>query len=103
MHLSTFIQQKPYEHVVHKLRRHPITFLPKVILLFVLLILPLAVVNTLRPLFSPLSSSPTFLAVTVLGGSIYTLSILLFFYTAFIQYYLELWIVTNDQLGRAHV
>ncbi len=41
---------------------------------------------------------PLWSVVFILLGSIYALTICLFFYTSLINYFLDLWIVTNDRI-----
>lgn len=43
-------------------------------------------------------SLPVFRVIIILGTSIYLLSIWLFLFSAFLDYYLDLWIVTNDRI-----
>ncbi len=98
MLFTTFIHQKNYEHVVAKVRRHFITFIPTIILFVLLSSLPII----LQLLFSTLF--PTILAINnvhlaaLLLASIYYLSLLLFFYTEFVAFYLDILIITNDRL-----
>lgn len=98
MHLSALIQQKPYEQIKYSLRRHPITFLPTVLLLLVLISLPIALYFLFNALYPGILTADFTRTLLVLAGSIYYLSILLFFYTRFIEFYLDLWIITNDRL-----
>ncbi len=99
MTLSALIKQKSYEKIVLTARRHPITFVPYVIFFLLLLVVPLGLHWLL--INSPLSSyteNPAGYAVAVLAGSVYYLSCFLFFYTNFVTFHLDMWIVTNDRL-----
>ncbi|MEK7643974.1 MAG: PH domain-containing protein [Patescibacteria group bacterium] len=98
MHLSHFVRQKSYEHVEHMLRRHPITFIPTVLLFVVLMLVPVAVYIMTDSLFPELLSGSVSFPILVLFGSFYYLSIYLFFYAHFVDYYLDLWIITNDRV-----
>jgi len=98
MHLSQVIKQKPYEKIVYHLRRHPITFLPIALLFLVLMAVPVVVYFLINNIYPVLLAGPIMYPLTVLGGSVYFLSIYLFFYGHFIDYYLDLWIVTNDRI-----
>ena len=98
MHLSQVIKQKPYEQIVHHLRRHPITFLPVIGLFLILLLVPAVLYFLVTSLFPVLLDGPILYPTAVLGSSLYYLSVYLFFYGQFIDYYLDLWIVTNDRI-----
>lgn len=98
MHVSHLIKKKSYEHVVYVLRRHPFTFIPKIILFLVLAAMPVLVYWLINSLYPTLFSSDAIFAIGILMGSLYYLSILLFFYTQFIIFYLDMWIVTNDRI-----
>lgn len=98
MHLTQFIHQKPYEHIVYKVRRHYVTLVPAILILALLLLVPLGaawLVTTVFPRLVEISIVPP---LGVLLGSLYYLSILLFFYTYFIDFYLDVLVVTNDRL-----
>ncbi len=98
MNVSHLIKQKSYEKVEYVLRRHPITFLPK-ILLFLLLISTIPIVYFIfQSLFPTLFFNEIFFTCSVLFASIYYLGILLFFYEQFIIFYLDMWVVTNDRI-----
>ncbi|PIT86248.1 MAG: hypothetical protein COU33_04240 [Candidatus Magasanikbacteria bacterium CG10_big_fil_rev_8_21_14_0_10_43_6] len=98
MRVSHLIKQKSYERVVHVLRRHPLTFIPKILLFIVLAVVPLAVYGMIDNLFPTLFSSDAVFALAILGGSAYSLGVLLFFYQQFIVFYLDMWVVTNDRI-----
>lgn len=98
MHLAALIKQKNYEHVVHVLRRHPITFLPKIFMLLLLLAVPVAIYFLLTGIYPNILESPVLYPLLVLLGSIYYLTAYLFFFAQFITFYLDVWIVTNDRI-----
>ena len=98
MDVSHLIKQKSYEHVVYVLRRHAFTFIPKIILFIVLALVPVLVHFMIDTLFPRLFLHDAVFAIGVLLGSLYYLSILLFFYTQFIVFYLDMWVVTNDRV-----
>jgi len=98
MTIESFIHAKDYEKVLHKLRRHPFTFLPMVFFLLLLLALPIVVGILLKTqLPAWLENETTFMALILLGSAYY-LGILIFFFTNFIDFYLDIFIVTNDRL-----
>lgn len=98
MHLSTLIKQKSYEKVVYVLRRDPITFVPQFILFLILCLIPVLgyfFLNTYMPAF--LEGAVSF-PLLVLAASVFYLSILLFLYSEFTVFYLDVSIVTNDRI-----
>jgi hypothetical protein len=99
MTTKEMIGQKNYEHIEMTVRRHPVTFLPYIFMFILLLAVPVL----LSWLFSTGSlwsflQNPTVYAAGVLFASIYYLSVILFFYTYFVTFYLDMWIITNDRL-----
>jgi len=99
MQIEAVIKQKSYEHIVFKLHRHPLTFIPIVFLFFVMLIVPIGVYNLVDTLFPALFVVGTPLyAFSILLGSTYYLLSYVFFYVRFIDYYLDMWVVTNDRI-----
>ena len=98
MHLSHFVTQKSYEHVEHTLRRHWLTFMPVVFSFIGMLLVPSVVYFGIKYLFPDLLLGPIAYPLTILAGSAFALYALMFFYIQFIDYYLDLWIVTNDRI-----
>jgi len=99
MHLSHFVKQKPGEHVIFTLRRHWITFLPTIIIFVILAALPFGVALGVNILFPETAwNESVAYPIIVLTTSVYCLFTLLFFYIRFIDYYLDLWLVTNERI-----
>lgn len=98
MHLSHFVHQKSYEHIEHSLRRHWLTFLPVIFNFLIMLAVPVAVYFVFKYIFPDLLMGPIITPLLILFGSAYLLYALMFFYIQFIDYYLDLWIVTNDRI-----
>ena len=96
MVITAFIRQKLYEHIVYKVRRHIITLVPAILGFLVLLAIPVALYLLITRLFPELLLGAFSYPLLVLAGSIYYLSVILFFYTYFVSFYLDLLIVTND-------
>lgn len=97
-HLSDVIKQKSYEQIIYVLRRHPITFIPRVLFFLILASIPVIMYLFLSNYLPNLLLGPISQPLLALSGSVYYLSILLFFYTEFIIFYLDIWIVTNDRI-----
>ncbi len=98
MPLSSLIHIKPYEKIIHALRRHPITFLPTILLFLALILVPLALYIMIINMFPDWLYGPISYPMLVLLASVYYLSICLFFYSYFVDFYLDMWIITNDRL-----
>lgn len=98
MHLSSVIKQKSYEHIEYLLRRDVVTLLPSLFLLLLLIGVGLGVARLLQILWPQFFSSPIGFPIIVLAGSVYFLSLLLFVFTQFINYWLDMWIITNDRI-----
>lgn len=99
MDLSSFIHKKSYENIVSVTRRHFVTFIPTVLLFIILFFaVPPAIYFLLFGMAPALLTGPVSMPILILAGSVYELSILLFFYAYFVEFYLDLTIVTNDRL-----
>ncbi|MBD3311709.1 MAG: PH domain-containing protein, partial [Candidatus Magasanikbacteria bacterium] len=98
MNVAFLIKQKEYEKVVFTLRRHPITFIPILSLFLLLMAVPVALYFLIISMYPNLVDGQVFYPLAVLLASVYYLSIYLFFYAMFVDYYLDLWIVTNDRI-----
>jgi uncharacterized membrane protein YdbT with pleckstrin-like domain len=98
MHLGSLIKQKSYERIVALLRRHPFVFLKDAALFLLLAAIPVGIYYALR------SQAPDLLTGTVsapllgLLASTYALGIWVFFFTQFVDYFLDAWILTNDRI-----
>lgn len=98
MHLEHLIKQKSYEHVVAILRRSLVVLIFKSLFFLVLVAAPIAVYLMTRSLFPDLFLSSLARPILVLIGSTYALSIWLFAFTAFLDFYLDVWLITNDRI-----
>ncbi len=99
MDIRTAIKQKSYEKIEHTLRRHPLTFVPIILLFLLMLAAPFGAYFLIYQMFPELLTKDSLLyPVAVLMGSMYCLVTYIFFYVRFIDYYLDVWIITNDRL-----
>lgn len=98
MHIAHLIKQKSYEKIEYLLHRHPITFVPIAFVFILLMLVPAGVYFLINSLFPNLLYSTIIYPLGILLGSIYYLSIYLFFYAQFVDFYLDMWIVTNDRI-----
>lgn len=98
MSLHQLFTANPGEKVEFSLRRHPIVFLGPICLFIFLAGLPLAAKELILG-SSPIILPHPFLDIGVrLFASIYYLGIWIFFFSQFMDYYLDISIVTNDRI-----
>lgn len=88
----------PDEQLVYFLRRHPITLFSLLISYIVVLGVPAAIYWYLTSYQTALLEDPSTLTLIVLGGSIVFLFAWLIMYQQFLDYYLDLWIVTTKRV-----
>lgn len=90
--------QRPNEHVVLFMRRHWIAVFAIVVAFLFLIVVPLAIGAFFWPRIEIYLDHPVLGPLIVLAGSIYFLSIWLFAFLEFTDYYLDTWIVTNERI-----
>jgi len=102
MSIGKIITLKHYEKEIFRLRRHLITFLPAFLLYVLALILPVlggyyfyftVGENFIGSVYTP---------ILVLIAGIYLLSVTLFFFSYFIDFYLDILFVTSDRMVDMH-
>ncbi len=99
MRLANFINKKSYEKIEHVLHRHPLTFIPTILLFLFLSSLPLVLYFLFQNFFTLFFAQVTPLVVlTILFTSFYYIALLCFFFIEFVLYYLDIWVVTNDRI-----
>ncbi|MDD4476567.1 MAG: PH domain-containing protein [Patescibacteria group bacterium] len=98
MTAEKIIHPKSYEKTFKIVRRDLITFVPPLALFILLAAAPVGVNFLLQRIFPTLMQSPTVFIILILFGSVYCLSVLLFLYSYFISFYLDMWVITNDRL-----
>jgi len=98
MNIKNLFQLKPYEHVEMLIRKHPIFLIWDVVFFAVLAALPVGVVALLQTVSPTILTGPISMPIVAVLGSIYYLAIWLFFFSMVIDYYLDIWVVTNDRL-----
>ena len=80
------------------MRRHPVTFIPATLGFVLLLAVPAVLYWLIGRLFPAFLEGAISFPILVLMGSLFYLSVILFFFTYFITFYLDLLVVTNDRL-----
>lgn len=98
MNLIEFIHKKSYEKIIRTVRRDPITFVPYVLVFIILMLVPIGVFWLINTMFPDLFTSTALYTIAVLGASIFYLCLYLFYYSYFVAFYLDMWVVTNDRL-----
>ncbi len=98
MIISNLIKQKSYEKINYLLRRHAITFAPTLILFLALIAVPPGLYFLINSMFPSIMAGQVLYPLAILVASIYYLSLYIFFYAQFIDFYLDLWIITNDRV-----
>lgn len=98
MTTASLIHQKSYEKIIHLLRRSSITFVPVVLFFILLLILPIGLGILIKLTGITWFDGPVGFTGIILFASLYIMSIGLFFYSYFVTFYLDMWVITNDRL-----
>lgn len=98
MNVSQFIGQKSYEKIIKTVRRHGTTFIPYITIFIFLALVPVGVGWLLNSVFPTLWQNPIGYPLLIISGSVYYLSLCLFFYSYFVAFYLDMWIITNDRI-----
>lgn len=88
---------KPGEHVEIVKRRHPITFIPQIVIFAVSLAIPPILIRMVLGADVAIAN-PLLHAAGVLLLGMYYLGVNLFFMGQFVDYYLDITIVTNDRI-----
>lgn len=98
IYIQKFIAQKPYEKIIYFLRRDTIVFVLQFFLFAFLLAIPFGLYYFFQVSFPTIFENPILYPLLVLLGGVYFLTVWLLFFTSFIDYYLDFWIVTNDRI-----
>lgn len=92
--------QHPNERIILLLRRHPFTVLRRILPHTLLFLAPFLLVPLARnsfPAILPEPGTPGY-AIAVLAGSAYLLVVLLLLFLRWVDYVLDLWVVTTDRI-----
>jgi hypothetical protein len=95
-YFTYFPGQEPNEKVIMVLRRHPWLLFKILFLYFVLLIIPLLLNGIFQKMPISQQEEPIFLAGIL--ASVYYLYVLTFFFRAWVDHYLDLWVVTDKRI-----
>lgn len=86
------------EKVVHFLRRHPITLLPLILGYLAIILLPFLVIWYLKTFQPSLIEHPVWFPILLLAGSFFFLFAWLFLFQNYMDYHLDIWVVTNERI-----
>ena len=98
MNIAQIIHKKVYEEIIYRLRRHPFLFSKNIILFLFLALTPPAIYYFLSDNYLRFFETTLGYTLLILGASLYYLTIWIFFYAQFVDYYLDNWVITNDRL-----
>jgi uncharacterized membrane protein YdbT with pleckstrin-like domain len=88
----------PNEKIIKIIRRDTFILLKKFILIIILISLPALVVFMILSLYPNLTSGEISYPFIVMAVSGYALFIWLFLFFSFIDYYLDIWIITDERI-----
>lgn len=91
-----FPGQEPGEKIIMVLRRHPFVFLVKAIVYILALGLPILINNFLKSI--GLEFTESLVASLGLIASLYYVLIITLFYRAWLDHYLDMWVVTSERI-----
>lgn len=86
------------EELVLFLRRHGIILVSHFIIFTLLALVPVGLYIFLSQFYADLMTGEIYKAIQLLVVSLYYLFLILFFYNSFIDYYLDVWIVTSRRI-----
>ncbi len=90
--------QLPGEKVIKHVRRDLFILFKNVAFLVFLVILPMLILWMILSIYPNLKYGEISYPLMILSGSAYYLFVWIFFFFSFIDYYLDLWIVTNRRI-----
>jgi hypothetical protein len=98
MNIKHLFKLKSYEHIEMVVRKHPIFLFRDFLLFLALAVVPGGVVVMVQSVVPTLFTNAIALPIIAVLGSIYYLAIWLFFFSTVLDYYLDIWVLTNDRL-----
>jgi hypothetical protein len=98
MNIKHLFKLKSYERIEMIIRKHPFFLFRDLALFLILAVVPGGVVVMILPLIPNLFTNYLALPIAGIVGSVYYLAIWLFFFSTVLDYYLDIWVVTNDRL-----
>ncbi len=87
------------EKIIKIIRKDIFVLLKKILFIFLLLIFPVIFYQFIfAPMYPGLINGPVFYPVFILAISAYIIFLWLFLFFSFIDYYLDIWIITDERL-----
>ncbi len=94
-----FPGKEPEEKIIMALRRHPVVMVHKLLLIFIVGVVPAVVALGLRQYTPWLDDASSLLyLVLVLGAGLFYLYWLLFLFESWVNYYLDVWVITDERI-----
>ena len=88
----------PHEEIIKIIRKDGFILFKKMILTGILIALPALAIQMILTLFPPLLEGEIFYPIIVLAVSAYWLFVWLFTFFSFIDYYLDIWLITSERI-----
>jgi hypothetical protein len=98
MNVDELIHKKPDEKVIFHLRRHVIIFLGGALLIVLLMLIPVGAWYLISINWPQLLTAELMGPLLKLVASAYLLWIWLFLFSNFVDYYLDVWVITSDRV-----
>lgn len=96
--IKSFPGQEKGEKAILVLRRHWFVFFKTILLFGLGLLIPIVIYNAFPELWGNIFQNEVIKAVSILLISAYYLGMWLFFFAHFVDYYLDIWIVSNKRI-----
>lgn len=96
--IKNLIKQKDYEKIVKVVRRDGVVLFGSMIFYLVLFFAPVILYFLFQNYVPAILANYIWRPVFLLGVSVYYFSCWIFLFTAFLDYYLDFWVITNDRL-----
>jgi len=98
MNIDEFIHKKQDEKVIFHLRRHAIVFIGGALLILFMMLIPVGAWFLISTNWPQLLAGELMGPVLKLTASAYYLWVWLFLFSNFVDYYLDVWVITSDRV-----
>lgn len=98
MKIEKIINKKPNEKVILKLRRHPFTLIPAILIFLLINLITIAGYYIITIASPGLLTNPAAYASLTILGALFLINGWIFSYGQFVDYYLDMWVVTDDRI-----
>ncbi|MBU4421756.1 PH domain-containing protein [Candidatus Parcubacteria bacterium] len=97
-HLKQLISQKGYEKIKHVVRRDKLVLIFQLFYFLLLFLIPVVLYFLFKNYLPAILAHNIWHPAVLLGISVYYSAVWVFLFAAFLDYYLDTWIITNDRL-----